>query len=148
MDSVIRGTVVYLFLLAVFRVSGKRTLSQVTTFDFLLLLIIAETTQQAMIDNDHSLTHAALLIVTLVGLDVVLSALKLRSRRLELLVDDAPLVIVQDGKPIEDRMRLCRVDADDVLQAARERHGLERMDQIKYAILERSGGITVVPRDP
>ena len=148
MDSVIRGTVVYLFLLAVFRVSGKRTLSQVTTFDFLLLLIIAETTQQAMIDNDHSLTHAALLIVTLVGLDIALSMLKQWSRRAERLIDDVPLVIVQDGRPIEDRMRACRVDEDDVLHAARERHGLERMDQIKFAILERSGGITIVPRDP
>ena len=148
MDSIIRGAVVFLFLMVVFRVSGKRTLSQVTTFDFLLLLIVAETTQQAMIDSDNSMTHAALLIITLVGLDIGLSLLKQRSRRLERLMDDVPLVIVQDGEPIEDRMRKCRVDADDVLHAARELQGLERMDQIKFAILERSGGITVIPKEP
>jgi len=147
MDSILRGAAVYLFLMVVFRISGKRTLSQATTFDFLLLLIIAETTQEAMLDNDHSLTHAALLIITLVGLDIGLSLLKLRSRRIDRLLDDMPLVILQDGVPIAERMRKCRVDESDILEAARSRQGLERLDQIRFAVLERSGGITVIPRD-
>jgi uncharacterized membrane protein YcaP (DUF421 family) len=147
MDSIIRGTVVYLFLMLIFRLSGKRTLSQVTTFDFALLLIIAETTQQAMIDNDHSLTHGALLIITLIGLDIGLSLLKQRMPRLDKWMDDVPLVIVEDGKPIQERLKKCRVDEADIMQAAREHQGLERMDQIKFAVLERSGGITVVPKE-
>ena len=75
MDSVLRGLLVYFFLLIVFRISGKRTLSQTTSFDFVLLLIISETTQQAMVDNDHSITNGFLLIMTLIGTSILLAAL-------------------------------------------------------------------------
>jgi uncharacterized membrane protein YcaP (DUF421 family) len=60
---------------------------------------------------------------------------------------DVPLVIVEDGRPLKERMDRCRVDEDDVLVAARIQRGLERMDQIKYAVLERSGGISVIAKD-
>jgi uncharacterized membrane protein YcaP (DUF421 family) len=147
MDSVIRGAVVYLFLLIVLRISGKRTMAEVTTFDVALLLIISETTQQAMIKSDNSITHAMLLILTLVGIDIGLSLLKQRYPKLEKWVDDIPLVILVDGKPISERLTKCRVDEEDILHAAREGHGLERLEQIKFAILERSGGITVIPKE-
>ena len=75
MDSVLRGLLVYFFLLIVFRISGKRTLSQTTSFDLVLLLIISETTQQAMVDNDHSITNGFLLIMTLVGTSILLATL-------------------------------------------------------------------------
>src|SRR5688500_13253710 len=147
MDSVIRGVVVYLFLLVIFRVAGKRTLSETTTFDFVLLLIISEATQQAMLDNDNSLTNAILLIVTLVGLDILVSLLAQRFKGLDKVLDDVPLVIVHDGRPLSNRMRKSRISEGDVLHAARQTQGLERMEQIKFAVLERSGGITVIPKD-
>ena len=145
MDSVIRGAVVYLFCLLVFRIAGKRTMTQVTTFDFVLLLIISETTQQAMIDSDHSITNAALLILTLVGLDIGLSLWKQRSSTVDKILDDVPLIIVEEGKLLQDRMDKSRVDLSDILSAAREKQGLERLEQIKYAVLERSGGISIIP---
>lgn len=146
MDSVVRGAAIYLFLLLVFRISGKRTLSQVTTFDFLLLLIISETVQEAMVNDDHSLTHAALLVITLVGIDIGLSLVKRYWKAAEKVLDDIPLVIVENGRLLEDRARKCRVDLGDVLHAARELQGLERLDQIKFAVLERNGGISIVPK--
>ena len=146
MDSILRGAVVYVVLLILFRISGKRSLAQITTFDFVLLLIIAEAIQQAMIDADDSMTNAFLIVVTLLGLDISLSLLKGHSQLLEKLVDDVPLVIVEDGRPLKDRMDKARVDESDILQSARELQGLERMDQIKYAVLERSGGISIVPK--
>ena len=147
MDSVIRGLVVYLFLLVIFRLSGKRTMAQATTFDLALLLIISETTQEAMIDDDHSITNGMLLILTLVGLDIGISLWKQRSKTLEKWVDDVPLIILEDGKPIKERMDKSRVDETDILFAAREAQGLERLEQIKYAVLERSGGITIIPKE-
>jgi uncharacterized membrane protein YcaP (DUF421 family) len=75
-----------------------------------------------------------------------MSLLKQRSRRFDRLLDDIPMVIVSDGKPLKDRMQEARVDEDDVLDAARELHGLERMDQIRHAILERDGQISIIPR--
>jgi uncharacterized membrane protein YcaP (DUF421 family) len=145
-ESVVRAAFVYTLLLVVFRLSGKRTLNEMTTFDFVLLLIISESIQQAMIADDNSVTNGALLVLTLVGMDVLLSLAKHRSRRLERLLDGFPVVIVEDGQVRRDRMVNERVDEADVLAAARELRGLERLDQIKYAVIEQNGRITIVPK--
>lgn len=146
MDVVARGLLIYAFLLVLFRISGQRSLGQVTTFDFVLLLIIAETTQQALLGDDYSITNAFLLIVTLIAIDVGLSLLKQRSPRIDRLIEGLPLVIVENGKPLEDRMAKARVDEEDILSAARKLQGLERMEQIKYAVLERNGAISIVKK--
>ena len=145
MESVIRGLIVYLFLLLVFRIAGKRTLAEMTSFDLVLLLIISETIQQALVDNDHSLTNGFLLILTLVGASVVLAWLREKSKPIEKWLDDVPLIIMEHGKLHHDRMTKVRVDENDIMMAARQAHGLERMEQIKYAIVENDGEISIVP---
>jgi uncharacterized membrane protein YcaP (DUF421 family) len=147
-ESVWRGLVVYVFLLVVFRLSGKRTLSEATPFDLVLLLIVSETTQQAMVDNDHSMTNAALLILTLVGADILLSVLKQRWRVLEPILDGTPVLLMEGGKVLQNRLDAERVDTEDILEAARLQEGIENLDQINLAVLERSGEISVVPRVP
>lgn len=146
MDAVVRAAVIYLFLLLLFRIAGERTLASLTTFDFVLLLIIAEATQQGLIGDDFSITKAMLLVTALVALDVGLSLLKDRWSGLHKALEGVPLVIVEDGRVLEDRMRRARIDIDDVLQAARERQGLESMEQIRYAVLERTGEISIIPK--
>ena len=147
MDSVVRAAAVYLALLLLFRIIGKRTLAETGAFDFVLLLIIAEATQQAMIDDDNSMTNAFLIIVTLLTLNVGFSLLKQRLPLFDRLIDDVPVLIVVDGTLLKDRMDRARVDERDVLQAARETQGLARLDQIRYAVLERDGAISVVPKE-
>jgi uncharacterized membrane protein YcaP (DUF421 family) len=147
MDAVLRGAAIYLFLLLVFRVSGNRSLSQATTFDFVLLLIISETTQQALLGEDFSVTGAFLLILTLCVLDQLFAWLKDRWKLADKLIDGLPILVVENGKPIAAHMRREHVDEEDVLQAARQHQGLERLDQVKYAVLERNGGISVVPKE-
>jgi uncharacterized membrane protein YcaP (DUF421 family) len=127
MESVIRAFVVYLFLLIVF-------------------LIISETTQQAMVANDHSMTNGAILILTLVGMDIALSLIKQWVPAAEAWLDGLPIVIVRDGKLLQDRMNRERVDKADILEAARQRLGIATLDEIKYAVLERNGDITIIPR--
>lgn len=146
MDAVLRGVAIYVVLLILFRINGKRALGQVTTFDFVLLLIIAETTQQALLGDDFSLTNAFLLILTLVGLDLGLSLLKRRWKNLDLYLEGAPLVIVENGRPIKEYLDRARLDEEDILHAARDLQGLESMNQIKYAVLERNGDITIIPK--
>jgi uncharacterized membrane protein YcaP (DUF421 family) len=146
MDTVLRSIVMYMFVMLVFRLSGKRSLAQITTFDFVLLLIIGEATQQALVGDDFSIVSAMLVILTLAVMDIGLSLLKQKWPRLDKVMDDVPLLIVENGEPLRDRMRMVRVDEEDVLAAAREVQGLERMDQIRYAVLERSGGISIVPK--
>ncbi len=146
MDSILRAAVVYLVLLVLFRITGRRSLAQITTFDFVLLLIIAEATQQAMIDDDNSMTNGFLVITTLLSLDLGLLALSGRSRIIDRLINDAPLVLVDDGRLLQERMTKSRVSEGDILQSARQQ-GLERMEQIKYAVLERSGNISIIPKE-
>jgi uncharacterized membrane protein YcaP (DUF421 family) len=147
MNTLFRAGTVYIALLIIFRITGKRSLSQITSFDFILLLIISETTQQAMIGNDFSVTNAILAILTLVILDVGLSLWKARWPLLDRWIDGVPLILVENGVPLAERMRKARVDESDILTASRATQGLERMDEIKYAILERSGGISIVPKE-
>jgi uncharacterized membrane protein YcaP (DUF421 family) len=147
METVLRGLAIYMFLLVVFRLSGKRSLAEITPFDFVLLLIIAETTQQGLLGQDYSITGALLLIVTLISAETGLTLLKQRSRRLDRWIEGEPVVLVENGRLRQEVLHAERVDEDDVMEAARRWRGLERLDQIKLAVLERDGNITIVPRE-
>jgi uncharacterized membrane protein YcaP (DUF421 family) len=146
MESIIRGAATYLFVWLIFRITGKRTLAQITTFDAVLLLIISETTQAALTDNDNSFTNSILLILTMLGIDVLLSCIKQRSSIVEKVMDGAPLIILDRRGVRHEAMTKERVDEQDILHAARELHGLSRLDQIDYAILEQTGEITIIPK--
>jgi uncharacterized membrane protein YcaP (DUF421 family) len=145
MESVVRATAVYAFVWLLLRVAGQRTLTQATTFDLALLLIISETTQQAMLGTDSSVTHAFVLIVTLIGLDILVSYGKLNWRSVSRWMDGVPILILENGRLLEEPARRSRVDESDVLEAARTAHGLERLEQVKFAVLERSGEISIIP---
>jgi uncharacterized membrane protein YcaP (DUF421 family) len=145
MDDVIRAVVVYALLMLIFRLSGKRSLAETTPFDFVLLLIFSEALQSALVDGDDSLTVAFVVILTLVVLNIGMSLLKQRFHSLERLLEGGPVVIVEDGRLLRERMRRARVDEGDILAAARQSQGIEDLDQIKRAVLERSGGISIIP---
>lgn len=147
MDSVIRGLSIYLILLVITRVSGRRTLAQMTPFDFVLLLIIAETTQQALLGDDFSITNSVVLIVTLFTADIGLSYVKRWSPSVGRLLDGQPTLLVHDGRIDTHALRRARMDEQDLLAAARSQHGLERLDQIKHAVLETNAGVSIIPKE-
>jgi uncharacterized membrane protein YcaP (DUF421 family) len=145
MEGVLRVATVYLFLMLLFRLAGRRTLADISPFDFVLLLIISELVQQAIVADDPSLTNAFVLCTTLVLLDIGLSLWKQRSPRIERLLEGSPVLLVKHGEPIQEALRVMRVDEADILAAARLGQGLERMSQIRFAVLEKTGGISIVP---
>ncbi|GBF04457.1 hypothetical protein DAERI_020054 [Deinococcus aerius] len=145
MNPALNALAIYGFLLLVFRVAGRRTLGQITTFDLVLLLVISESVQNALVRNDYSLTNAFVLILTLVTLDVGLSLFTRRFKSADRVLEGMPLVIVERGECLTDLMRRARVDREDVLAAARKLHGLSRLDQIEFAVLERSGELSIIP---
>lgn len=147
MDPVLRATAIYFGLLVILRVSGKRTMAQVTVFDFVLLLIVAESTQQGLLGDDFSVTNALLVIMTLIGLDRSADLLSSKSPRVDRLLEGGSVVILEDGQPNEERLRKLRITIDDILEQARASQGIERIDQIKYAVLERSGSISIIPNN-
>jgi uncharacterized membrane protein YcaP (DUF421 family) len=146
METVLRAAAVYVVLLVIFRVAGRRTLAQMTTFDFVLLLIISEATQNALVGDDFSVTTATLAILTLVGLDIGSSLLKRDFPTFDKIIDGVPTILVENGRALSDRLYRARLSENDVLEAARSAQGLERLDQIKYAVLEVNGGITIIPK--
>lgn len=145
MDSVLRAAVMYLVLMILFKIAGRRSLADLNTFDFVLLLIIGEATQQALLGEDFSITNSVLIIATLIAIDVGFSQLKQRSRRVALLMDGGPTVIVEDGKPLLRRMKKSRVTEADIMEAARSNQGIVHMSDIRYAIIERNGTISIIP---
>ncbi|MBI3127161.1 MAG: DUF421 domain-containing protein [Candidatus Tectomicrobia bacterium] len=147
MEPVLRATAIYLVLMILFRVMGKRSLAQITLFDFVLLLIIGEATQNALLSDDYSVTNGVLVIITLLMVDLGFSLWKEYSPRMEKAAEGTPLVLVEDGKPLDDRIQKERVNNEDIIEAARHQYGLWKMSQIRMAILEKNGGITIIPME-
>jgi len=147
MDSVIKALVVYLVLWLVIRSSGRRTLGQLTVIDFILFLIIGGAAQRALMGQDYSLTNAFLVIITFVAIDILLSFVERDVPSVAKILKGVPTIVVENGHVLSGRLRRARLTEDEVLEAARRSHGLERMDQIKFAILEASGRISIIPRE-
>jgi uncharacterized membrane protein YcaP (DUF421 family) len=146
MEAVLRAVGVYVMLLVAFRLTGKRSLAQVTTFDLVLLLIIGEATQQALLGEDFSVTHAAVVISTLLVLERIADIVTWRSPALRRATESQPVVLVDDGRVLWEQLDHYHLSVDDVVTAARERHGLQGMADVQWAVLEVSGSISVVPR--
>jgi uncharacterized membrane protein YcaP (DUF421 family) len=143
---VVRALAVYAFLLVLMRLMGKRTLAQVTVFDFVVLLIVSEATQQGMTGNDFSVTNSAILVTTLVVLQRAADMFTDRSPRLDRVFNDVPTVIVEDGRPMAERMAHHDLTEGEVLEEARKAQGVERLEQIRLAVLERDGSISIIQR--
>jgi uncharacterized membrane protein YcaP (DUF421 family) len=146
MNLILRAACVYILLLLVMRLAGRRTVSNTSTFDLVLLLVISEAVSNALFaGQDHSITSAAILVITLVSLDIGLSLIKLRSVWFSKLVDGVPLILLAHGKPLTDRMENARVSPEDLATAARE-HGFASIDNLQYVVLEANGKLSVIPK--
>ncbi|NWN46763.1 DUF421 domain-containing protein [Pseudomonas sp. MAFF 301514] len=147
MDSVLRAAAIYIVLMILFKVAGRRSLAELTTFDLVLLMVIGEATQQALLGDDFSLTNAVLVIATLIAIDIGFSLVKQRSRWFSRLLDGGPTIVVEHGNVLHERLKRARLDESDILEAARSAQGILEINQIKFAILERNGKISVIPSE-
>jgi uncharacterized membrane protein YcaP (DUF421 family) len=145
MDSVLRAAAIYLVLMVLFKIAGRRSLAELTTFDLVLLMVIGEATQQALLGDDFSLVNAVLVIVTLIAIDIGFSLVKQRSRRFSRLLDGGPTILVEQGRALHQRLKHARLDEEDILEASRSAQGIIDISQIKFAILERNGKISIIP---
>jgi uncharacterized membrane protein YcaP (DUF421 family) len=148
MESVLKAFVIYFALWALLRITGRRTMGELSAFDLILFLVIGGATQRALVGQDYSLTTAFVIVSTLVAIDVALSLIKREWSLVSRIIEGAPMVVVDNGKPLAARLRRARITIEDVLQAARQTHGLERIDQVKFAILEANGDISIIPHAP
>jgi|SRR5579884_377789 uncharacterized membrane protein YcaP (DUF421 family) len=143
---VLRTLVVYVVLLLGLRLAGKRELGQMTTFDFVVLLIISNAVQNAMVGPDTSLNGGLLAAIVLLAVNYLASRLGLRSPWLRSRLIGNPTLLVHEGELIEDHLRHEGLTEEEVLQALRE-HGVDDLKQVKMAVLEVDGTISVIPTD-
>ena len=136
---------IYLLLLLIFRIAGRRSLAETSSFDLVLLLIIGETTQQAMVGQDDSVGTAAIAILSLVSLDMAISYLKNSFPAFDRLLEGSPILLIREGQIQHLALKANELDDEDLKEAARLSHGLTEMEEIRQATLERDGKISIVP---
>ena len=144
-ELVLRSVVVYALFLAALRLSGKRELGQFTIFDLALVLLAANALQPAITGPDASLPGAAIIVVTLFTLNRLVAIGRNRSPLLRRVLDYSPRTIAEDGAWVEAALEAEGLDDDD-LEASLREHGLESIDQVRLAVLEHDGSISIVPR--
>ncbi len=138
MEVVYRALFVFGFLWFITRVAGRATLGELSTFQLLLYVTMGDLVQQSVTQQDYSVTSAVLAVSVFALLTILLSWLNSRVPRVRPLTHGTPIVVVQDGQPIEASMRAERVSLDDLIAAARN-EGIEAMDDIRLAVLETNG---------
>lgn len=146
MEIVYRALFVFGFLWFITRVTGRSTLGELSTFQLLLYVVMGDLVQQAVTQQDYSVTSAVLAVGVFALMTVLIGWANLRFRQVRPITHGTPVVIVKDGEPLMDNIRTERVSMDDLMSAARE-EGVERFSDIKIAVLETNGRISFFTRN-
>ena len=145
MDLVFRAIFLFFFMYVLTRLIGRRELSSLEPFDLILLIVLGDAIQQGLTQDDYSVTGAVLVIGTFALLQVFTSYVSFRLPRLRPILEGEPIIVVQDGEPIERNLRRERVTVDEVAAEARKQQ-IESLDEVKWAVIETSGEITFIKK--
>lgn len=143
---VLRASAVYAVLMVLIRISGKRTMGQFTPFDMLLIVLLGNAVQNSLLGEDTSLGGGLLLAVTLIAINWCVAFVTSRSRRAERLVEGVPVVLARDGQLFRSVLKRELVSEEDFDEALRQ-NGQMTLTDVRIALLETNGSISVVPRD-
>ena len=141
---VVRAVVVYAFLLVILRVTGKRQIGQLSPFDLVLLLVLSNAVQNSMNGGDNSLTGGLISATTLVGLNWIVGWATFRSKRLEALIEGRPVILIHDGEINYNALKRVQMPMHE-LKAALRAEGCAGEEEVRFAILENNGHVTVIP---
>jgi uncharacterized membrane protein YcaP (DUF421 family) len=144
-DLVIRATVGFLFVYFLTRVVGRRELSSLEPFDLIMLVMIGDLVQQGITQNDFSVTGMLLVASTVALLTVAVSYTNFRFPRLRPILEGEPVIVVQDGKPIDRNLRRNRITMEELASQARGQQ-IARITDVEWAVLETGGQITFIPK--
>jgi uncharacterized membrane protein YcaP (DUF421 family) len=145
MDLVVRAAVAFAFVYLLTRVIGRRELSSLEPFDLIMLVMIGDLVQQGVTQNDFSVT-GALLVGGTIGLKTVgVSNLSFRFPRLRPALDGEPVIVVEDGKPIERNLRRNRITVEELASAARQQQ-IGSIEDVRWAVLETNGQLSFIPK--
>ena len=145
MDIAVRGVVLFLFVYLLTRVIGRRELSSFQPFDLILLIVLGDSIQQGLTQDDYSVTGAIIAVGTIAALQVATSWGAFRFPWLRRVLDGQPIVLVEDGKVIEKNLRRERLTMDDLTEQARTNQ-IASIDEVQWAIFEPSGTISFIEK--
>jgi uncharacterized membrane protein YcaP (DUF421 family) len=145
LDLVIRAVVVFFFIFLVTRTVGRRQLSDLEPFDLILLVVLGDLVQQGITQSDESVTGTLIVISTIALLSLLVSWASFRFRRLRLITEGEPIVLLHEGKPLERNMSRERITLSDLQEQAR-RAQIVSLEDLEWAILETDGQISCIPR--
>ncbi len=145
-EIVVRTAIIYLFLVVAIRLSGKREVGQMSVLELVAILVISDAVQNSMVGENTTLWGGIVAVVTLLGMDTAIRTATRRSRRLRNAIDGEPRLLVRDGRLLQKALREENVEASEVRTAIRSA-GLARVDDVRLAVLETDGTISVIPRD-
>lgn len=145
MDLVVRAAVAFLFVYLLTRVIGRRELSSMQPFDLIMLVMIGDLVQQGVTQNDFSVTGAFLVGGTIALMTVGVSYASFRFPRLRPALDGEPVIVVEDGKPIDRNLRRNRITLEELAAAARQSQ-LDSIADVRWAVLETNGRISFIPK--
>ena len=143
-EVVLRTAVVYLFLVAVLRISGKREVGQMSILELIVILIISDAVQNSMVGENSTLWGGLIAVLTLLAMDFGLKALSSRSRRVHHVVEGEPRLLIRDGRLLDKALREEGVEVEQVRAAVRSQ-GIARVEDVRLAVLETDGSISVIP---
>jgi uncharacterized membrane protein YcaP (DUF421 family) len=143
MDIVLRAVIIYLLVFAFTRVLGRRELATLQPFDLILLVVIGDLIQSGVTQNDMSVTGVFIVVSTIGIIQVMVSYLGFRIRRMRPILQGEPIVLVENGQMIDRNMRRERLTLDDIAEKARLSE-IESIDKIKWAVLETNGDISFI----
>lgn len=146
METVVRAVIIFTFLWGITRVVGRSTLGELSAFELILFICMGDLVQQAVTQQDYSVTGAMLAVGTFALLTILLSWINARYPRARRITHGVPVVVVHDGEPQRDVMRAERLSLDDLYGAARQQ-GIERIGTVRLAVLETNGQISFFPID-
>jgi uncharacterized membrane protein YcaP (DUF421 family) len=145
MELIIRATVVYWFLWLVVRGTGKRSLSELTPLDLLLLVVIGDMAQQGVTQEDMSITGAVMTVSVFVVWTLLADALARRSQLAQRLLAGEPVIVLRNGEPLTDRLNRERLTLHDLAEAARV-EGISNLSDVEFAVLETDGKFSFITR--
>jgi uncharacterized membrane protein YcaP (DUF421 family) len=145
MDLVFRVAAVFILIFIVTRVIGRRELASLEPFDLILLVVLGDLVQQGVTQDDYSVTGAFIVIATMGLMTVGASYLSFRFRPLPRIMEGEPIVLMENGRPIEQNLRRERITVDELAEKARLEQ-VESLDDVRLAVLETNGDISVIPR--
>ena len=144
-ELILRGVIVYAFLLALLRITGKRQVGQLAPFDLVLLLVLSNAVQNSMNGGDNSLVGGLVSAATLVALNYLVGMATFRSKRLEAIIEGRPEILIHNGKLFEDVMKRAKLTHHE-LNASIRQAGYSGIEHVHAAFLENNGSISIVGR--